>query len=156
MYKLFYFIGFLSLLLVITSCGSNEWEIRTTIEPKILYLDSKNRNFSIQYQLGPYLILDDIDVLNVSYREYIKQSVDTKLNLYVRYDSSRGDNGFYYFFDNIRLHRYPTEPISLMKLQKRQDEIPGFKWLKTDADISESENIKLKEAINPTKSLKRM
>lgn len=124
----------------------NKWEIKTEIQPKVLGKDGDDE-LSIQYNLGPFIILDDLDYLKASHQQYVIKNENVKLNLHITRSMNKFNNGFYYYIGGIKIGTR-TNPMKLEKLQERADEIPGFKWfirdgktLKGDGEL-ESEVIK--------------
>lgn len=151
----FILAAFISCVLL-TSCDCNKYEINTIIKPKVLA--KSTNNLSIEYNLGPYLILDDLKDIKVAQKIYIDNNKkDFELDLKVIYaDVNTNSNGFYYYLAGNELTQ--TEPVEFDKLIKHSDEIPGFKWIikngrdmKDDGEISRE--VKPDEKTNKIKRL---
>ncbi len=131
--------------LFISCSNENEWEIKTEIQPQILGQDGDDELY-IQYNLGPFIILDDLDYMKASHQQYVLKQKNVKLNLYVSFYAGP-NNGFYYYVGGIKLG-VRTNPMKLKKLQERADEIPGFKWLTRDGKKIKGDSIIESEVIN--------
>lgn len=151
----FVLAAFISCVLL-TSCDCNKYEINTTIKPKVLA--KSTNNLSIEYNLGPYLILDDLENIKIAQKLYIDNNKkDLELELKVLYaDVNHNENGFYYYLAGNELAE--THPVELENLMKYSDEIPGFTWLIKDNLIVEddgeiSREVKPEEKTNKIKRL---
>jgi len=144
----------LLMLLCLLGCGSdNRWEIRQTVKPEVL--NQLADKIAIKYNLGPFMILDDITLKSDAQAIYISKTKDVfELDVLVKYsDSGLRGNGFYYYFNESRINRhYGSRPIDLSKLQAAEHEIDGFKWLeKKNEEIepplesSENESVQKEE-----------
>jgi len=150
------FALFVFISLILSGCDCNKYEINTTIKPKVLA--KSTNNISIEYKLGPCLILDDLEDIKVAQKLYIDNNKeDLELDLYVLYaDVNHRENSFYYSLVGNELTQ--TEPVDLEKLIKHSEEIPGFKWLiKDNAQIKDDGEIsrKVEEKEKPNK-IKRL
>lgn len=122
-----------AIIMALSFCDTtptDRWEIKTEIQPKVLGKDGDDE-LSIQYNLGPFIILDDLDYLKASHQQYVLKNENVKLNLHVTHSMSKFNNGFYYYIGGIKIGSRTT-PMDLEKLQKRAGEIPGFKWFIRD------------------------
>ena len=119
---------------------------KTEIQPTVLGKDGDDELY-IQYILGPFIVLDDLDYLKASHQQYVIKNENVKLNLHITRNMNKFNNGFYYYIGGIKIGSR-TNPMKLKKLQERANEIPGFKWfirdgkqIKGDGEL-ESEVIK--------------
>jgi len=151
-----YILSILISFLFIAACDCNKYEINTKIRPKILA--TTITSISIEYKLGPYLILDDLDKLKVAQKLYLDKHKDNiELDLQVKYgDFNSRSNGFYYSIEGTLLKT--TEPVKFEMLMKQSDQIPGFKWLvKDNKTIKDDGEISKEVDINePENKMKRL
>ncbi len=136
-------------MILLTGCSDNKWEIRQTVKPEVL--NQLADTIAIKYNLGPFIILDDIKLKNSAQAIYIFKTKDVfELDVIVKWSDHWANNtGFHYYFNESKIGgNYPSRPIDLSILQKAELDIPGFKWLvKDDKKVEESVEISEKESV---------
>ncbi len=143
--NLFLFFLGIFVIIFITGCDSIKYEINTEITPSYILPqnieDEDKIILGLEYKLGPVLILDEIEITPLQLR-YIKKSKNQKLKVRVIYaDSSRRENGFYYYLENSRFGKRETEPVNFKELSEYNDQIPGFVWyIKDNKKVQELSN----------------
>ncbi len=118
----------LGCMIFVLSCTNSQWEINTKIKPKILALTSDS--VSIEYRLGPLLILDDLTNLEPSQVIYMSKMKEFELGLFVSYrdgtDNASDYERFTYMLGVTVLAR--TRPVVFEILERNSDKIDGFEW----------------------------
>jgi len=154
-------ISFVFTMILLTGCGNdNRWEIRQTVKPEVL--NQLADKIAIKYNLGPFMILDDITLKSDAQALYIFKTKDVfELDVVVKYSDnwSSNYNGFFYYFNESRINgSYGSNPISLSKLQAAEFEIDGFKWLEREdsslddsVEIPENESVEEKDSESKSK-----
>lgn len=127
--------------LVTIGCGdSYKYEIKTKIDPVYTIVDDEENIIGLEYKLGPFLILDEVEITPIQFR-YIANHASKNLDLHVQYaDFTGSNNGFYYYLEGSRFGEDETEPTELKDLIKYSDKIPGFVWLIKNEKEVESVN----------------
>jgi len=132
----------------ITGCDTTKYEIKTKVIPIYTVEDVEDCIVSLEYKLGPLLILDEVEVTPIQIRYILKNKVKS-LDLKVKYaDFDSASNGFYYYLGGCRFGEDETEPTDLKSLVDYSDKIPGFTWL-----VKESKEVKsISESSSSSKS----
>lgn len=152
------FLMFITTLLLI-GCATNQFEISNKITPIISILDDGDDDeVSLEYNLGPLLILDVIEVNNKAQLVYLKKHSEIlTLDLVIEYsDGFDGSAGFAYYLKGNKINKSNTVPIELNELMAYDDKISGFVWIIKDS--KEVNSLSKKEGTNfkPSTGLKKL
>lgn len=117
---------------LLVGCTNTQFEVNYKINPTITVINDNYNKVSLEYNLGPLLILDVIEVNNKAQLVYLKKHLEIlTLDLVIEYNEWTSD-GFTYYLKGNKLNKKSTYPIEIKELIPYDNKIPGFVWLIKD------------------------
>ncbi len=129
-------IIFISTFLLVVSCDSNNFNLKTTIEPKLTKVSA--HSIAVEYYLGDLLVLDEWKDLNAAQVLFLMDPTKKKtvtLNFSQMGDSAVGTVFFHYQIESIEISTENPIPINI--IFENVNSFPGVAWnIKDDKTIS--------------------
>ncbi len=113
-----------------TACSAeNIFEVDTEID--VIVLNDVGSQVSIEYHLGPLLMLDDLKDLSTAQALYLRKHKDElQLSVLIQYEDSMGQptTKYTYYMSGTQIEHKCCRGSKGERLMKYDDQIPGFKW----------------------------